>query len=278
MDDFFPRQDWPVNWAENVRIDFGEIAARSEKSMLLFSGMGVSAFLLRPIELVFREKPVRMRLQSLPGHSGNSRAFHSMTQTSFVAEAEQCLSEMVSECGPIDLGGFSAGGVLACLLAARNPTKVKSLSLIGFCPKVKGLFRRMVVSSCGLAARVPVTRSLMRYVGFRVKSSGRDRLMHPLYGQQPRYRRYSAAAFGVLAYMQSQLPRAYSKIRVPVRFYHGGLDERSSPEQIAEVVRVLQKQTSVSLKVYNESPHCIMLGPEAPQFLSDFREMVLRSA
>src|SRR5262245_6529051 len=63
---------WPEDWAANLSIDSGP---EDGAPMLLFSGLGVSAYPLRPIADACDGMPVRVRLRSLPGHNGDPRAF-----------------------------------------------------------------------------------------------------------------------------------------------------------------------------------------------------------
>ena len=263
-----PMDSWPNDWAGNLRLDSGP---ESGAPMLLFGGLGVSAFLLRPAAEACGELPLRVRLQSLPGHTGDSAAFEEMTFEQTIAEAGDALCSMAQETGQtVLLGGFSGGAVLAMCLAARWPKLVRSLHLIGYCPRLRGVKRSLVVGACGFLDRFRLTRGVLLKRSFKVKESGVSGVMHPAYFRQPRFSRYSAKSLAVLSALQRAAADAVWTVKVPVHFFHGTMDDRADPRLIRDLAGFFSLRGSPEKPWFYESPHCVLLGPEREQFMADF--------
>ena len=266
-----PHGAWPNDWAENLCVESG---SEGGDPVLLFSGLGISAYPLRTLALACQHLPLRLRLRSLPGHNGDGEAFRKITITQMMKEGEAALESMARSGQPVLLGGFSGGAVLSMCLAARRPELVRALFLIGYCPRLKSARHRLIVTGCGLLDHIVGVRTLLRKKSFRVKESGAADVMDPRYREQPRFGGFAAGAFAVLWKMQLEAREVCRRVQKPVHFFHGRCDDRADLEDVLAIHKVFQARGAPAPRVYEKSPHCVLLGPEAEQLQEDFADAV----
>lgn len=65
----------------------------------------------------------------LAGHGGSAEDLARSTWQDWVASAEAALEELAKDCDQVMVGGLSTGAIIALLLAARHPERVKALAL-----------------------------------------------------------------------------------------------------------------------------------------------------
>lgn len=66
----------------------------------------------------------------LAGHCGNVDRLRASSWTDWYRSAELALDDLKKDCDVVIAGGLSAGAVLAVMLAAKNPTKVRATALL----------------------------------------------------------------------------------------------------------------------------------------------------
>lgn len=66
----------------------------------------------------------------LAGHCGDENAIKASTWVDWYRSAEQALHKLSQECDEVIVGGLSTGAVLAVMLAAKHPDKVRATALL----------------------------------------------------------------------------------------------------------------------------------------------------
>lgn len=66
----------------------------------------------------------------LAGHCGSEADIKASTWVDWYRSAEEALDDLAKDCDTVIVGGLSTGAVLAVLLAAKNPVKVKGTTLL----------------------------------------------------------------------------------------------------------------------------------------------------
>ncbi len=67
---------------------------------------------------------------TLAGHCGDEAAITSSTWVDWYRSAEQALHDLSKDCDEVIVGGLSTGAVLAVMLAAKHPEKVRATTLL----------------------------------------------------------------------------------------------------------------------------------------------------
>lgn len=101
----------------------------STRACMLIHGFTGGPYELGPLADHLRKRGVLCTVPELPGHGGKLRELKRYTRADWIAKALTEAEKLVERCGPIDLVGFSMGGLLATYVANRLP--VRRLALLG---------------------------------------------------------------------------------------------------------------------------------------------------
>ncbi|GAB6931676.1 alpha/beta hydrolase [Calditerricola satsumensis] len=98
---------------------------------VLIHGFTGSPYEVAPLADHLAARGVRVYTPVLAGHEGSGRTLRQVTWQDWIRSAEDGLREALSACDPVDLVGFSMGGLIAAHLATRYP--VRRLVLLSAC-------------------------------------------------------------------------------------------------------------------------------------------------
>ena len=254
-------------WEGHVRY---ECTGDPAKAVYMLSGLGVTARVWHRAFNSFRTSGATVVAESLAGHDGCKKKFSRVTRQQWYRAAESELLRLYENGGqPVVLAGFSAGALLAILLTIRNPKAVRMLLLTGYCPKIENVMKRGFLNTCGFAhAFVPPLRPLLRLLSFSAEGSTRPDLLTEEYLEQPRFARFSFASILALMELQVLAEAGILTTSCPVHFFHGRHDRRTGVATVEATIRSMEQygQTGVKLHVFEQSAHCVPLGPEGEAF------------
>jgi pimeloyl-ACP methyl ester carboxylesterase len=98
---------------------------------LLFGGFGAGPENLRPLAMRLRALGLSVHASALGRHTGDQDLFEVSRTWHYYADALRCLRrEAAASPGPLLLGGYSTGALVALLLAVRHPEHVAGLVLV----------------------------------------------------------------------------------------------------------------------------------------------------
>ena len=175
----------------------------------------------------------------LPGYGGSHTVAKSVGKEDYIDLVIAGIRPIIGE-GPFRLAGFSFGGVVAAMVAARLGDQVLKLSLMGvggFGPLKKLGMRPIPDASAGESARREVFRHnlgvLMIADPAKVTEESID-----FYADNYRDTRYDGRGFSVSTNVVTSLER----IRCPVQFIYGDGDAlaRTDLQRRGEIVRSLR--------------------------------------
>lgn len=100
--------------------------------VLLFAGFGSGPEPLRELAESIRARTnATVVVSALSRHDGDPRAFHSSRSWHYVDAAEQRFLALADDGdGPLVIGGYSTGALVALLIMARHPARVAGLVLV----------------------------------------------------------------------------------------------------------------------------------------------------
>ncbi len=261
--------DWPRSWAENRTITVGQPGGAP---VLLLSGLNVSAFVFRPVLERCSTRPFRAVAQSLAGHTGDFEELSTTSTKRMLDEARETLRSMAA-CGrKVILGGFSAGSLVAALLARECPELVEALLLVGFSPRLKNLKKQAFVLGTAVAATFPPARPVLARFSVSSPSSSSGEMDTELQQLQPRFPRCPLTTLAAFAGLQNRLRGRLKEVVCPIHFFHGQHDDRTSITLIRKLARELGERSArrATLVEFAGSPHSVPLGPEADLFADSF--------
>lgn len=198
----------------------------------------------------------------LAGHGGGEAELSETTWQEWYASAEKSLQDLAQQCGPVVVAGLSTGAVLALMLAAKHPDKVRGLTLYSPTFWLNG---RKVPWFAGLF-RLVRWRALARYFRFpapadfgikdeRLRAFIKAALAVP--GSAP----LSVATPGVAALERERLVAAVlplvSGIKLPVLVLHPREDEYAHVSNAEHLQRSLAGP--VDLVVLDDSYHLVTI-------------------
>ena len=172
----------------------------------------------------------------LPGYGGSPTVVKSIAQDDYIDLVLQGIRPIVAD-EPFRLAGFSFGGVVAAITAARLGEQVAKLSLLGvggFGPIKAPTATRPIPDE---AAGEPAHREVLRHnLGVLMLADPASITEESIdfYADNYRSTRYDGRGFS----MSTQVIASLDKIRCPVQFIYGDQDAlaRSDLERRAQVV------------------------------------------
>lgn len=93
------------------------------RACLLLHGFTGGPFEVEPLGAYLRERGWNCTIPRLPGHDERLEGLATVSWREWIDFAEQQARQTIDACGPIDLVGFSMGGMIAVHLAARFPVR-----------------------------------------------------------------------------------------------------------------------------------------------------------
>ncbi len=192
----------------------------------------------------------------LAGHDGTAEALEPSRWPDWLRSAEEGLAELVQRCGaPVHLAGFSLGGALSLLLAARHPERVRSLALLA-APLWLPFFYRWPVR---LLARTGLH-------GFRklVRGDLRDSLQRRAHVEAGAYP--FAATLSLLELLEHEVRPVVERVQCPALILHSRRDHTVPFACSGELLRRLPRARRVTL---TRSFHVLPLDVEREQVAAE---------
>jgi carboxylesterase len=103
---------------------------------LIIHGFTGSPWDMRPLGEALAERGYRVYCPRLPGHGTTPKAMEGISWKDWISATDEALDHFGKE-APVFVVGFSMGALLAILLAARRPERVRALTLLA--PAIKFL-------------------------------------------------------------------------------------------------------------------------------------------
>lgn len=250
-------------WAEWTEV---ERLGSLRTPVLLLGGLAVSAFNWRRVSEALAAEDRSVIAASLHGFTGYATDMTECSAARWIGEAEARLIRLFELHGaPVILGGFSAGSLIAPILAARHPSKVRALSLVGFCPRLRSAWKQAFVTSMALLDRhAPHSRHRLACRSIASASRRASPFETDEYRAQPRMPRVPLTAIAALGQLQLGLPQAIGQTDHPVYLYHGRYDDRTSLSTVEQWVRRLTMLGHPTfLRTFDRSPHSVLLCGDA---------------
>jgi carboxylesterase len=182
----------------------GEAGARA---VLLLHGFSGSPWEVRPLGEALAARGFHVEAPRLPGHGTTPEALESVTGEDWLAAAQQALLSLSTRFAEVSIAGLSMGGLLALVLAAREPALVRGLVLMA--PVM-----RLRASNARALHRVRNT-ALVRLLPRWVKKGPTDIELEEVRAQSPQLSRYPLARVLDLFTLQALAQRSVPAVRCP---------------------------------------------------------------
>jgi carboxylesterase len=196
-----------------------------------------------------QEAGLSVHVPRLPGHGTNGRDFLQSGRRDWLRAAADAYMDLRARCDTVHLVGFSMGGLLAVLLAARFPVE------------------RLVLLAPALQARnrllpfTPILSLFLRRVPWAVTTT--QEILDPDYAVQAReYWRWrflpqAASLFRLQLMARRALPRVRADTLTVV-----GDQDRSVPVSVIALVEKLAAAARTEHLVVRKGTHLILAGPD----------------
>lgn len=174
-------------------------------SCLLLHGFTGTPWDVRPLGDALAARGYRVHAPLLPGHGLVPEAMLHVRAADWVAASEAALARL--PLGPVFVGGLSMGGLLALVLAARYPERVRALALLA--PAVR--FKGPLMTFLRATRKVP----WLEWVKPWVHKTATDLSDPDALRRAPLIPRFPSARLGDLWTLQDLASDAEPKVRAP---------------------------------------------------------------
>jgi carboxylesterase len=246
------------------------IGPASAPKVLLFHGLTGAPSELWPLGLALAAAGYRVEAPVLPGHGTTPRDLARVSAQDVVAAARQHAADQTVEI----IGGLSMGALLSLIVASERP-QTKGLVLMATALRLSGRnFLAMEAMRLSGLSRLPLLLPKgAPDVG--VDTPIRDGAVRPDFemaaaraaetadrqpGADGRYDRIPSRWGREMFEVQRLAATAAPKVACPVLMMHGLRDQTASSENVPRATALLTSR--VRVRVFAESPHLLMLGPE----------------
>lgn len=207
---------WPLARADLE--GYSRPGARPARALLLH-GFTASPREVLPLADALSAQGFPVTAPRLPGHGTDVADLEQTTAADWIGAAEAALGEAAA-LGPVFLAGQSMGGLLALILAARHPGRVRGLATLG---------APLWLSSRNARVLAPVFRwtqlwRLVRYVPKGISDLPPDRL-----AQHFTYDRFPVRGVLHLENVIAEAKRSLPAVSSPLLVVHGALDRSAPP-------------------------------------------------
>lgn len=232
---------------QNPDLEGGSFVLRGEnnKCIILIHGFTATTVEVRPLAEYLNQKGgFHIYAPLLPGHGTTPSDLNNQSWKDWVGAVEEIVSEVNSKFSEIFIGGESMGGVLACLVASRNPNLKK---IVLFAPALK-------VKNLGYSS---VIRFFKNYIP---KSTSNKNEYHEKFPWQG-YKVHPTHGAYQLLKLQNATSKFLQSISQPVLIFNGLQDKTISSES---TMLVYKKINSIKKELIHlrKTGHTIILDQE----------------
>ncbi|GAB4201967.1 MAG: alpha/beta fold hydrolase [Roseiflexaceae bacterium] len=238
---------------------------RGPTGILLLHGYSGSPAELRPMGMALAEAGYTVHGPLLPGHGGVPADLFGVRYEDWAAAALGALASLRRECGRVVVAGFSMGGLLALLLAAREPVE----AVIALAPALR-LFGEPQLRLTGVLRLVmPWFRPLERadFSDPRVRAQvlarvpGLDLDDPEVVARVRQEARLPVGSLYEIVRLQGQVRRELARVTVPLLLMQGRRDTVVQPRSVEEVARLV-RSTDLRISWFEHSGHLLPLEDE----------------
>ncbi|MCC7177608.1 MAG: alpha/beta hydrolase [Acidobacteria bacterium] len=293
-------------WDTDVRL-----VGRDEARVLLLGGFGAGLENLRPLAGRLHAGGLTVHAATLGGHTGDQALFERSRTWHFYAHARHIRQRLEEDFdGPIVLGGYSTGALVALLLAAWQPARVAGLVLISPVLRTARRSTQLVGYSVGslyylglplaaaaatLGLAVTLRRQGWRRRGLLLRTLGTAAVLAtataglrsitvPLRtggpmvvdGEEvvpPHFTRASLLTGSTLVPLQLAARRQLPALAMPTCLVFGGADD---VVDVGYGVRLARRLPSAEVHVVAGAPHRVVTTPECLDVVGRFVRQALR--
>ncbi|MCZ8521471.1 MULTISPECIES: alpha/beta hydrolase [Paenibacillus] len=212
---------------------------------LLIHGFTGGPYEVQPLADDLERHGCECHVLRLPGHDDQLEGLRTVTWQEWIASAEQEMARLTADGEPVDLIGFSMGGLISAYLANRYPV------------------RRLVLLSAAAVYLSPVR--FLKDVALRARQRDWDYLKR---GKNTPLR--AAVQFMKLARFtkREELPR----VTVPTLIAQGRRDQIVHPRSAEYIYKRLKGERE--LHYFDHSRHLICLEQDAPELFTAVRRFL----
>ena len=185
-------------------------AAKARSAVLLLHGYTGSPAEVRPLAEALAARGSYVELPLLPGHGDTPEAMLGVQAEDWYVAAEKRLLGLVAVRGPVALVGFSMGGLLSLMLAARYPQAVTGIALLAPGLRIKQI-PPGATPILARFARSPLLRLLPRWLT-KTRSPTAENASRP---REERRQRIPTESLFELFRLQAEAAHAIPEVRGP---------------------------------------------------------------
>lgn len=239
-----------------------------EPLVLLHGGMGSWRHWIRNLDALAARFTVRA--VDLPGCGDSDSVPRDITDDDYLTRIEEALEE-VGGSRPFNLAGFSFGGIMAAMVAARMGSRIRKLALVspgGFGKSREGLdLRKIPPDTDGMAAVRQVLRHNLQVMMCADPASITEETVDLHYANVRRCR-FDGRRFSVSNRMGGTLPQ----IVCPIQTVWGERDALAAPDVHARIAVCRAAVPGIRADIVPGSGHWVQYETPEPvnRFLIDF--------
>ena len=227
---------------------------------LILHGLGGGRFELAPLIDALGRAGSRVSSPTLPGHEVLGPVMPSSSWTDWIEAAEASFDELAAEGRPVVVVGFSTGGTLALLLAARRPVA----RLVLLAPFLAIRYSRLIPFGPSSYLR-PIARFLPDLP--RRPAPARDPEARRRLGSAARFRTFSLKATLSALELIERVKPLVPEIRVPTLILQGRRDTVVDPAGAAWLAAHLGSDRKHLLE-FPRSDHLLALDHERDRVIA----------
>jgi carboxylesterase len=208
--------------------------------VLLLHGFTGSPWEVRPLGEALVARGFHVHSPRLPGHGTTPEALQFVTWHDWVSAAEAALKSLTSRFEQVVVGGLSMGGLLAMVLAAREPSLVRALVLMAPVVRLRSRSARVLQRLRGTG--------VVRWLPYWLTKESTDIELDEVRAQAPLLSRYPLARVLDLFRLQELADQAVPQVRCPALVLVAANDRVVDPEGVVQLQRRLTRSRLVRLQ------------------------------
>lgn len=226
------------------------LEGRRDEGVLFLHGFSSYPGVMDTFALPLHKKGYWVSSPRLPGHGTTGEDFRSVSGRDWLRRAEDSLLDLSGRCGKVHILGFSLGGVLATILAARY--RIESLALVA----------PAVINTNRLILAAPLLRLFIRRLPNTYHFEGQDPDNPEIQYLAEEYWSWKwAGPAAELLKLQGQAMRSAKKIDAPTLLMISKADT-AVPLKIKPLMEKLLKDHLKKTIVLEKSAHTIPMDCE----------------
>lgn len=224
------------------------------RAVLVIHGFTGAPPEIEPIATRLAADGFRVRAPLLPGHGTNIDDLNTTTEGDWERAARRELDDLYERTGaPVSLVGFSMGGLLALLLAADAPERVRSVAVLATPFHFPSVWTRVALGVLRITG-------LARLIGTLPKGS--SGLPSDVQAKRFVYESWPLPALNAFRRLMRRTRRSLHRVQAPVLALYGGLDTVAPAGNIELLFDSIASRVKDS-EIFESSAHVLALDRDA---------------